>query len=723
MFLGLFERLAYMTADRVVSVLALANRHFEKKGMLSAKFAYIPNGVDTTYEENIDGEVSQKVFEISKTKKIIIYTGSFGIANNLDQLLDAAKRLQDRDEFHFLLVGDGPHRKSLEAKASTLNNVSLIGPVSKKEIPKILSYAHIAYVGLMKSDLFKHGVSPNKLFDYMAAKKPVIMAIDTEDNIVLKANCGILVPTCSPEDIAKAVLELVQKSHDELMKLGLNGRKYLEENHTYKSLAAKYLKVAEEGRRPVEESARWAASPFWVGFNIVIVLGLMTHFLFPAIAPHLFHNGIITFLKDPHTYHQIALKAVDLPWIEFSFRPEGQFPAGILALIYKLTGIHKPFMLLPILAVLAGLSIRGIASCLDVLGVKGRCWPIIIGLFFTITPTSISWMIYPHKDAFIVPGVILIAWTFMAVTLRRIRLRHVLSLILGSILVFTSKPYFAELFAVGAALAIPFAWRQPASQLGRYGRLSFLIISLFLFGAVAYLKKGYSDAGEGAPQNITNNQNSVPTKDSLPRHIQTKANWKSLPLGLSLNKALLALAYTRERFLFQRSHGNTNFLSEIHLEGAWDTIKFIPKALQLSLFEPLPWRQVEGGMARKLIFLSAQLEMLLVYFSIFFLIASGKKSWSPAVIICIALAVPFLIALGFAAPNIGAINRYRFPFLVLIKIAGFAALWNSNRFKWPGRFLMWVDPPRLERKKNKVTSFFYKNSIVTLIYTNGRLRK
>jgi glycosyltransferase involved in cell wall biosynthesis len=476
----------------------------------------------------------------------------------------------------------------------------------------------------------------------------------------------------------------------------------LEENHTYKSLAAKYLKVAEEGRRPVEESARWAASPFWVGFNIVIVLGLVTHFLFPAVAPHLFHNGIITFLKDPHTYHQIALKAVDLPWIEFSFRPEGQFPAGILALIYKFTGIHKPFMLLPILAVLAGLSIRGIASCLDVLGVKGRWWPIIIGLLFTITPTSISWMIYPHKDAFIVPGVILIAWTFMAVTLRRIRLRHVLSLILGSILVFTSKPYFAELFAVGAALAIPFAWRQPASQLGRYGRLSFLMIALFLFGAIAYLKKGYSDAGEGVPQDITNNQNSVPTKDSLPRHIQTKANWKSLPLGLSLNKALLALAYTRERFLFQRSHGNTNFLSEIHLEGAWDTIKFIPKALQLSLFEPLPWRQVEGGIARKLIFLSAQLEMLLVYFSIFFLIASGKKSWSPAVIICIALAVPFLIALGFAAPNIGAINRYRFPFLVLIKIAGFAALWNSNRFKWPGRLLMWVDPPRLERKKNKV---------------------
>jgi len=697
-----FERMAYLLSDRVVSVLVLAYRHFEQKGMLPAKFAFISNGIELSSYLVTPNETGKKIAEISQNKFTIIYAGSFGIANHLDQLMDVAESLKDRTDVAFILLGNGPHKDNLISRMKGNSSVYFFPHVPKEQIPYILRQANIGFIGFVKTDLYKFGVSPNKIFDYMAAELPILMVLDSDDDIVEKSKSGITVRSGETLDIKNAILKLKNLAPEELKELGINGRKYLEENHTYRSLAEKYIKVAEEGRRPVEESARWVASPFWVGFNIVIVLGLMTHFLFPAIAPHLFHNGIITFLKDPHTYHQIALKAVDLPWIEFSFRPEGQFPAGILALIYKLTGIHKPFMLLPILAVLAGLSIRGIVSCLDVLGVKGRWWPIIIGLLFTITPTSISWMIYPHKDAFIVPGVILIAWTFMAVTLRRIRLRHVLSLILGSILVFTSKPYFAELFAVGAALAIPFAWRQPASQLGRYGRLSFLMIALFLFGAIAYLKKGYSDACEGVPQNITNNQNSVPTKDSLPRHIQTKANWKSLPLGLSLNKALLALAYTRERFLFQRSHGNTNFLSEIHLEGAWDTIKFIPKALQLSLFEPLPWRQVEGGMARKLIFLSAQLEMLLVYFSIFFLIASGKKSWSPAVIICIALAVPFLIALGFAAPNIGAINRYRFPFLVLIKIAGFAALWNSNRFKWPGRLLMWVDPPRLERKKNKV---------------------
>ena len=699
LLLSFFERLAYMTADRVVSVLALANKHFESRGMSAGKFAYIPNGVDTSKEEIIEGDISRKVSDLAKSKKIIIYTGSFGIANNLDQLIDAAQRMQDVENVHFLLVGDGPHRKSLELKASSMRNISFMGPVPKKEIPAILSHAHVAYVGLMKSDLFTHGVSPNKLFDYMAASKPVIMAIDTNDNIVEKAKCGILVPSCSPEDIVKAIKDLIQKPKVELEKLGQNGRKYLEENHTYESLASKYIKVAEEGRRPVEESARWIASPFWIGFYIVLGLGFITHFILPLLVPHLFQDGISIFLKDPHIFHKIALKAMNSTWSEFTIRPEGQFLAGILALIYKVTGVHKTFMFLPILATLAGLTIRVIASCLDVLGVRGRWWPLFIGVLFTVTPTSLSWMVYPHKDAFIVPGVILIAWTFMSVTLRRIRIRHFLSLSLGSLLVFTNKPYFAGLFAIGTLLAILFAWRQPASKLGRYGRIVFLIFGIIIFSTVAYFKNFNTKAGEEISFNLQASSN---MKSGLERHIHTKNKWKSMSGGIIINKALLALAYTRERFLFQQSHGNTNYLPEIHLAGAWDTIKFTPNALQLSLIEPTPWRHFSAGFPKRLLFIFVQMEMLFIYVSLFFLLVTLKKRWNPAVMICLSLALPFFFTLGFAAPNIGTINMHRFPFFILIKIASLAAIWNSSRNNWPGKILIWIDPPQINRNKKKV---------------------
>lgn len=679
LFLSFFEKLAYMAADRVVSVLALAYRHFEEKGMLPSKFCYIPNGVDTSSEEIIEGDVSNKIAQIAQTKKIVIYTGSFGIANNLDQLIEAAQILQSNENIHFVLVGDGPHRKSLEIKASQLSNVSFLGPVPKKEIPGVLLHADVTYVGLMKSDLFKHGVSPNKLFDYMAAKKPVIMAIDTEDNIVERAECGILVPSCTPQGIADAVIALTNKSKEELAQIGLNGRKYLDINHTYESLAKKYIRVAEEGRRPVEEGARWVASPFWIGFWIVMLVGLVAHLILPLFAPTLFIDGITIFLPELHGYHVLADKMADLPFSSFYLPIEGKFSTALLAVVYKLTSIHKPFMVLPILGVLAGLTIRGIASCLDVLGVRGRWWPLLIGITFTVTPTSLSWMIYPHEDSFIVPGVIFLSWTFMAVTLRRIRIRHFASLFLGSLFVFSNSPAFAPLFFVGTLLALPFAWRQPATQLGRYGRMVFFVLGLVLFGFIGSTQTEFTEAGEPVPEMMS--------------------NWKTVPGGVLVNKVLFKLNYSRERFLSREKDANTNFLPEVHLDSALETILFVPRALQLSVFEPSPFRQAEGGLARKSLFALVQLEMVLVYLSIFFLIFVGFQSRSPAVLICLMLALPFLVTLGFTIPNIGAINRYRFPFLILIKIAGLAALWNSSRFKWPGRLLKWIDPPEMKREK------------------------
>nr|MBA2404378.1 glycosyltransferase family 4 protein [Bdellovibrionales bacterium] len=207
-------------------------------------------------------------------------------------------------------------------------------------------------------------------------------------------------------------------------------------------------------------------------------------------------------------------------------------------------------------------------------------------------------------------------------------------------------------------------------------------------------------------------ENSIEGK--LPRHLDTRKNWVNTKGGNIVNKPLLALAYTRERFLFQRPYGNTNYASEVHLTSGWETIKFLPTAIKLSVLEPLPTRSIVGGRARRLLFTAVQLEMFLVYVSLLFLLFSGRKSWSPSVFVCIALALPFLISLGVAVPNVGTINRYRFPFLILIKIAGLAALWNASRLRWPGRLLKWVDPPQNNRAKKKVL-FLVPDDITFLI--------
>jgi glycosyltransferase involved in cell wall biosynthesis len=444
--------------------------------------------------------------------------------------------------------------------------------------------------------------------------------------------------------------------------------------------------------------AKQAISPFWLGFVTASILGIITHFVLPSIWPNSFENGITKLLVDPHYFHNLGLEFSNKPWSDFTFRPEGQFPAGVLAFLYKIFSVEKPWILIPVLASLTGLTMAAIVANLEVLGVTGRWWPILISFFFTVTPTSISWMVYPHKDAYIVPGVILLLWAFISVTLKKLRYQHFMALLLGSILVFSSKPYFAELFLVGLLISAPFAIFQKNAHGLRFQKAAFFLVSLGLFAIVTIFSSNYSSAGEGVPSS----KHSYANRNIKPRHRQTKESWVDVPGGKLVNKALFALSYTRERFLYERAHGSTNFLPDFHIANGWDAIRYIPRAMQLSLLEPLPWRPSFGGKARKAVFISLQFEMLFVYASILFLICSGKRAWKPSVIICFALALPFLLAFGFAVPNIGTVNRYRFPFLIILKMAGFAALWNADRMRWPGRLLMWVDPPVFERKKKKV---------------------
>lgn len=698
LMLTFFERVAYQVSDHVVSVLALAYRHFESKGMAPEKFAYIPNGVDTSSEAIVESDVSREVAALAEKKTIVLYAGSFGIANNLDQMIDAAILLKDETDLHFVFVGDGPHKNVLIEKAKGLSNVSFMGPVPKKAIPAILEKAHITYVGLMKSDLFRHGVSPNKLFDYMAARKPVIMAIDTEDDIVGKAGCGITVVSCGPADIADAVRKLKAKSPDELRVMGQNGRDYLERNHTYSSLSRKYIRLIEDARlRKLSESTS-AFSPFWFGFWFVCIVGFILQIILPHLSPAHFKNGITIFLNDPHYFHDLAVQVAQSPWHDFTWKPAAQFPAGVLAFLYKITGVFSPYVFLPVSAVMAGITIKAITSCLHLLNVRGRWWPLLISIFFTVTPTSISWMVYPHKETFIVPGVFVLLWAFLSVTLGKARVRHFFAVLFGSLLIFSSKPYFAELLLCGIILSSPFILLRRGRKFSFLSRVGFLFFSVLVFATVWKAGGGYTSAGKQAPSESP----PAPVEPALPRHLSTRAHWVNTFGGELVNRPLLAMAYTRERFLFERPHGNTNYLPDIHLESAADTIGYIPKALQLAFLEPLPWREAPGETGRKVVFFSLQFEMLLVYASILFLFSSGRKSWNRTVFVCLALAIPFLFAFGMAVPNIGTVNRYRFPFLIIVKMAGLAALWNAGRLRWPGRLLKWVDPPELIRPKKKV---------------------
>ena len=108
----------------------------------------------------------------------------------------------------------------------------------------MLKFFDVCYIGLKKENLFKYGVSPNKLFDYMYSTKVIVYAIDLgKNNIINVSKCGVTVEAENLETIKQGILKLYYMNRNERKKLEENGRKYVLKHFTYKKLAKKYEKL------------------------------------------------------------------------------------------------------------------------------------------------------------------------------------------------------------------------------------------------------------------------------------------------------------------------------------------------------------------------------------------------------------------------------------------------------------------------------------------------
>ena len=242
--MGWCERFAIKKADIIVSSLQNYGEYLRNNLQIDKDFIWINNGIDLDEIKNIEPLSEEIQVKIPKNKFIIGYTGAIGIANALDVLLEAAKSLEKYEDIVFVLVGDGKEKEKLINRYGNLKNVLFIGPVKKTQIQSILKFFDVCYIGLRKEKLFQYGVSPNKLFDYMFAGKPIVYAIDSgKSNLVKLANCGITVEAENPESVAKGILELYYMPEEKRKQMGQKGKKYVLENFTYQKLAEEYEKL------------------------------------------------------------------------------------------------------------------------------------------------------------------------------------------------------------------------------------------------------------------------------------------------------------------------------------------------------------------------------------------------------------------------------------------------------------------------------------------------
>lgn len=244
------EDYAYKHADRVVSMLPKTLDYMVSRGLDAEKWAYVPNGVNLVeWQSPVDLPYGvQKIINAIKIDglPIVGYAGTHGLANALDVLLDAALLLKGKAQV--LLVGTGPERKRLLQRVSTegLDNVTMLPSVPKTAIPKLLAQIDIAYIGWNPNPLYRFGVSPNKLMDYMMAGKSVVHSVRAGNDPVREVGCGLTVPPGDSIAIALAVQQLLQLDSDALQKMGNLGKRFVIDHRTYPTLADQFLQICRK---------------------------------------------------------------------------------------------------------------------------------------------------------------------------------------------------------------------------------------------------------------------------------------------------------------------------------------------------------------------------------------------------------------------------------------------------------------------------------------------
>jgi glycosyltransferase involved in cell wall biosynthesis len=236
-----FERRAYRVADAVVSLLPSAGAHYVSRGMEPSKLSVISNGASPDALLEPSTPAPPPVHAAASVHEFTVgFVGTLGVAAGIEALIGAARLLAD-EPIGFVIVGQGSEAVRFEALASDLPNVTFVGAVPKPEVPATLREFDVCYIGYHESPLWRFGISPNKVYDYMAASRPIILAANMTDDWLEGAGCGLTVPPDDPAAVADAIRSLRALTDAARSRLGANGRAYVEREHTYAALARRYV--------------------------------------------------------------------------------------------------------------------------------------------------------------------------------------------------------------------------------------------------------------------------------------------------------------------------------------------------------------------------------------------------------------------------------------------------------------------------------------------------
>jgi glycosyltransferase involved in cell wall biosynthesis len=214
----------------------------------------VPNGIDFSFIPRfIQLELAAKPFRL-------IYAGSHALQNDLQTILKAANLLEAQgygERIQIELIGDGPDKPRLQALARELglSMVSFSPPVPKHEIYAKLAAADAYIVTMLNLNLYKYGMSFNKMYDYLAMGRPILFAGAASNDPVAESKAGWTLPPQDPQALAEGIKKMLALSYEERVTMGLNGRRFAEDIYDLRKLAIRLEAALEYALASSDDTA------------------------------------------------------------------------------------------------------------------------------------------------------------------------------------------------------------------------------------------------------------------------------------------------------------------------------------------------------------------------------------------------------------------------------------------------------------------------------------
>ena len=248
------EKWIYKKADKLIFTMEGGKDYIIEKGWDKEhggpvdidKVYHINNGIDLEdFEYNRYNHIIQDDDLENDDLLKVVYTGSIRRVNKVGKLLDTAKLITN-NKIRFLIWGDGDELASLKERIITekIDNVIFKGWIEKKYIPYITSKAQLNVILGENIPLFRYGVSMNKLFDYFAARKPILVTFKAGKSLVEKYGTGIELTTSDPQTIAKSVVDLVDSRQEMYRRYCMNTERAARD-YSFDNLTRRLIEIIE----------------------------------------------------------------------------------------------------------------------------------------------------------------------------------------------------------------------------------------------------------------------------------------------------------------------------------------------------------------------------------------------------------------------------------------------------------------------------------------------